>query len=119
MGSGNHSESAVLYVKVGRDESLYSALKERWKGGDASFINPGFPGIGKIQRIMKNQLNPDASYYEGVATENILSVIPIIINNCWLMDLPEKKMQVNLFSEVHSDMDLIFIHFIFFFSMLG
>ena len=35
------------------------------------------------------------------------------------MVLQEKKMPVNLFSEVHNDMDLIFIHFIFFFSIAG
>ena len=35
------------------------------------------------------------------------------------MVLRVKKMQENLFSEEHSDMDLIFIHFIFFCGMRG
>src|ERR1700688_296255 len=26
------------YIKIGRDESLYTALKERWKGGDAAVL---------------------------------------------------------------------------------
>ena len=39
------------YIVIGRDESFYSALRERWKGGDESFLVRAAQGIGKIKRI--------------------------------------------------------------------
>ena len=39
------------YIKIGRDESLYSALKERWKGGDAAVLMRAAQVIEKVKRI--------------------------------------------------------------------
>ncbi|HEY4935759.1 MAG TPA: hypothetical protein VII44_04230, partial [Puia sp.] len=54
------------YIMVGRDESLYSALKERWRGGDAAFLMRAAQVIEKSKGF-KKPANPGASYYEGSA----------------------------------------------------
>lgn len=54
------------YIKIGRDESLYSALKERWKGGDASVLMRVSQVIEKSKGFMK-PAEPGNSYYEGSA----------------------------------------------------
>ena len=54
------------YVTVGREESLYSSLKERWKGGDASFIIRASQVVEKSKGYEKPS-KPDASCYLGSA----------------------------------------------------
>src|SRR5450432_656458 len=54
------------YIRIGRDESVYSALKERWKGGDASFLIRTSQVIEKSKGFEK-PANPDASHYIGSA----------------------------------------------------
>ena len=63
----------------------------------------------------EKQSDPDVP----IMKEALKNIYPVYYNYKKLLDLVlrEKKMQENLFSGVHSDMDLIFIHFIFFFSM--
>jgi hypothetical protein len=56
----------IPYIRVGRDESVYSALKERWKGGDASILLR----VGQVlekSKGYKKPSGPEASYYEGSA----------------------------------------------------
>ena len=54
------------YIVIGRDESLYSALRERWKGGEESFL-------ARAARVMEKSKGFAApsdsgkSYYEGSA----------------------------------------------------
>jgi len=52
------------YIVVGRDESVYSALKERWKGGDYSFLVRGSRVIEKAKGFEK-PARAGLSYYEG------------------------------------------------------
>jgi Helix-hairpin-helix motif len=52
------------YIMVGRDESVYTALKERWKGGDASFLIRAGQVLEKSKGFEKPS-SPDASYYTG------------------------------------------------------
>ncbi len=52
------------YIKVGRDESLYSAFKERWKGGDATVLMRAAQVLEKSKGFMK-PVKPGNSYYEG------------------------------------------------------
>ena len=52
------------YITVGKDESLYSAVRERWKGGDASLL------VRESQVLEKSAgytrpANPESSYYKG------------------------------------------------------
>jgi hypothetical protein len=54
------------YIMIGGDESLYSALKERWKGGDAAFLIRTGQVIEKAKGFMKPD-KPGNSYYEGSA----------------------------------------------------
>jgi hypothetical protein len=54
------------YIKVEKDESLYAAMKERWKGGDAAFLIRGMQVLEKSKGFEK-PANPGASYYEGTA----------------------------------------------------
>jgi Helix-hairpin-helix motif len=54
------------YIIVGRDESVYSALKERWKHGDASILIRAGQVLEKSKGFEKPS-GPDASYYEGSA----------------------------------------------------
>lgn len=54
----------IPYIRIGRDESVYSALKERWKGGDESFLIRASQVIEK-SRGYRKPVDPDGSYYEG------------------------------------------------------
>jgi len=54
------------YIMIGRDESLYSAVRERWRGGDESLLMRTGQVLEKSKGF-KKPLNPDASYYEGSA----------------------------------------------------
>ena len=54
------------YILVGRDESVYSALKERWQGGDAAFLIRIARVLEKSKGFQK-PLHPESSYYEGSA----------------------------------------------------
>jgi len=54
------------YIKIGRDESLYTSLKERWKGGDAAVLIRAGQVIEKSKGFMKPD-KPGNSYYEGSA----------------------------------------------------
>jgi len=54
------------YILIGRDESVYSALRERWTGGDAAFLIRASQVMEKSKGFEK-PLNPDASYYKGSA----------------------------------------------------
>ncbi|HXB31326.1 MAG TPA: helix-hairpin-helix domain-containing protein, partial [Puia sp.] len=54
------------YIKINRDESVYSALKERWKGGDAAVLMRTAQVIEKAKGFMK-PVEPGNSYYEGSA----------------------------------------------------
>jgi hypothetical protein len=56
----------IPYIRVGREESVYSALRERWKGGDASVLLRAGQVLEKSKGFEKPS-NPDASYYEGSA----------------------------------------------------
>ena len=56
----------IPYIRVGRDESVYSALKERWKGGNASILLRAGQVLEKSKGFEKPS-GPDASYYEGSA----------------------------------------------------
>ena len=52
------------YILVGRDESLYSAMRDRWKGGDATLLIRTGRIIEKSSGYDK-PLNPGAEYYTG------------------------------------------------------
>jgi len=52
------------YIKAGRDESVYSALKERWRGGDAAFLMRAGQVLEKSKGFEKPS-SPGASYYTG------------------------------------------------------
>jgi len=59
------------YIKIGRDESLYSSLKERWKGGDEAVLMRAAQVIEKAKGFMKPN-EPGNSYYEGSAQKIFL-----------------------------------------------
>jgi hypothetical protein len=52
------------YIMIGRDESVYSALRERLKGGDAAFLMRAAQVLEKSKGFEKPIL-PGASYYLG------------------------------------------------------
>ena len=52
------------YIKVGREESLYSALRERWKRGDASLLLRMGQVLEKSAGYEK-PANPEAAHYSG------------------------------------------------------
>ncbi|MDP4130183.1 MAG: helix-hairpin-helix domain-containing protein [Bacteroidota bacterium] len=52
------------YIKTGTEESLYSALRERWKGGDASLLLRAGQTLEKSAGY-EEPAQPGASYYEG------------------------------------------------------
>jgi Helix-hairpin-helix motif len=54
----------LIFVRVAHDESAYSALKERWKGGDAAFLVRASRVIEKSRGYQK-PAKPGDSYYEG------------------------------------------------------
>ncbi len=54
----------IPYIRIGRDESVYSDVKERWTGGDASVILRAGQVLEKSKGFEK-PAGPDASYYEG------------------------------------------------------
>jgi Helix-hairpin-helix motif len=54
------------YIVVGRDESLYSALRERWKGGDESFLVRSARVLEKSKGF-EAPSDSGKSYYEGSA----------------------------------------------------
>src|ERR1700755_1234746 len=56
----------IPYIRVGRDESVYTTLKERWKSGDASVLLRAGQVLEKSKGFEKPS-GPDASYYEGSA----------------------------------------------------
>jgi len=56
----------IPYISVGKDESVYTALKQRWRGGDASILFRAGQVLEKSKGFEK-PLSPDASYYEGSA----------------------------------------------------
>jgi hypothetical protein len=54
------------YVMIGRDESVYSALRERWRGGDAAFLIRAGQVLEKSKGFEK-PADPGVSHYEGSA----------------------------------------------------
>src|SRR5450432_4329430 len=54
------------YIVIGRDESIYTAIKDRWKGGDANFLIRAGQVLEKSKGFEKPS-DPDASYYTGTA----------------------------------------------------
>ena len=58
--------SLIPYIRISRDESVYSAMKERWTGGDASILLRAGQVLEKSKGFEKPS-GPDASYYEGSA----------------------------------------------------
>ncbi len=54
------------YVQVVRGQSVISDIKEKWKGGDKSFILRAGQTLEKSKGYQK-PISPDASYYEGNA----------------------------------------------------
>ena len=56
----------IPYIRIGQDESVYSALRERWTGGDASILLRTGQVLEKSKGFEKPSV-PDASYYEGSA----------------------------------------------------
>jgi Helix-hairpin-helix motif len=52
------------YIMVGRDESVYSALRDRWRGGDAAVLVRASQVIEKSKGF-ERPIEPGASYYEG------------------------------------------------------
>src|SRR5579863_244345 len=56
----------IPYVRVGSDESVYSAIRERWKGGNASVLLRAGQILEKSKGFEKPS-SPGASYYEGSA----------------------------------------------------
>jgi hypothetical protein len=54
------------YIIIGRNESVYSALKERWAGGDATFLLRAAQVLEKSKGYEKPS-DPNASYYLGSA----------------------------------------------------
>ncbi len=61
----------IPYVRVGRDESVYSALKDRWRGGNGSILLRAGQVLEKSKGFEKPS-GPDASYYEGSAQHYFL-----------------------------------------------
>jgi hypothetical protein len=54
----------IPYIVIGRDESVYSALKERWHGGDESFLVRASQVVEKSKGYSGGS-GPASSYYEG------------------------------------------------------
>ncbi|HEV3224416.1 MAG TPA: helix-hairpin-helix domain-containing protein [Puia sp.] len=54
------------YIMIGQNESVYSALKERWKGGDEAVLIRAAQVIEKAKGFIKPD-KPGNSYYEGSA----------------------------------------------------
>jgi hypothetical protein len=54
------------YIAIGRDESVYTTIKERWKGGDATVLIRAGQVLEKSKGFEKPS-GPDASYYTGTA----------------------------------------------------
>lgn len=52
------------YIRVGKQETLYSALRERWKGGDASFLLRSGRVLEKSAGYEKPAI-PGGAYYMG------------------------------------------------------
>ena len=52
------------YIKVGKNESLYSAIRDRWRGGDASLLIRESQVLEKAAGYQK-PANPEASHYLG------------------------------------------------------
>ncbi len=52
------------FVKIARDESVYSSISQRWKGGDAAFLMRVSRVIEK-SRGFQRPVKPGESYYEG------------------------------------------------------
>jgi len=59
------------YIRIGRDESVYGALRERWKGGDAAALIRVSQVIEKSKGFEK-PVNPGGSYYLGSAQKLFL-----------------------------------------------
>ncbi|HEY8733029.1 MAG TPA: hypothetical protein VIL90_00595, partial [Puia sp.] len=56
----------IPYIMVGRDESLYTTIRERWRGGDHAFLIRGSQVIEKSKGFEKPR-SADASHYKGSA----------------------------------------------------
>jgi hypothetical protein len=52
------------YITVRQDESMYSALEERWKGGDADFLFR-ISQVPEKSKGFEKPAQPGDSYYEG------------------------------------------------------
>jgi hypothetical protein len=63
--------SLLPYINIGQDESLYSAMRERWKGGDHALLIRTAQTLEK-SRGFEKPVNPEASYYEGSALKVFL-----------------------------------------------
>jgi hypothetical protein len=62
------------YIVIRKDESLYSALRERWKGGDESFLMRTARVLEKSKGFEK-QSDSGKSYYEGSAMKVFIRYI--------------------------------------------
>jgi hypothetical protein len=60
----NTIRSLLPYIKVGKDESLGVALRERWRGGDASLLVRGGQVLERAAGY-KKPADPNASHYLG------------------------------------------------------
>ncbi len=58
------------YIRVGKQETLYSALRERWKGGDASFLLRSGRVLEKSAGYEKPAIPGGAALYQGWQTGN-------------------------------------------------
>jgi hypothetical protein len=54
----------IPYIMIGRDESVYSALRERWKGGDATYLVRAAQVLEK-SRGFEEPATPGAAHYLG------------------------------------------------------
>ena len=104
---------AVLpYIKVGKEESLYSAVRERWKGGDADILIRAGQVLEKSVGYEK-PVRAGASYYTG-SPQKIFFRYSYNYKELLQYGLTAEKDAGEPFLRVPSVMDLIFTHFIFF-----
>ena len=62
------------YVRVGQDETLYAALKNRWKGGNGSFLIHAAQVLEK-SRGFEKPATPETSHYLGSAQKLFIRYI--------------------------------------------
>ena len=107
---------SLYYGEAGRITVF--RIRERWTGGDAAFLIRAARVMEKSQGLRKT-VQAGCILLCRERMKKSLCDIPIIINNYWHMDLPEKKMRASLFTGAGGNGILTFIHFIFFFRQKG